>query len=534
MRSTYLPTYLIVLALLLLISCAVIKPRAGGEKDSTPPLDSIYSPVNLSTQFTKNSFSIEFDEYFQTKDVQNQLVISPPLDGKPAVRIKKKTLYVSWEDTLKANTTYSFNFGESISDYNEGNVAQNLTYVFSTGDEVDSLQMQGTVRDAYTQEPVQGIKVMVYRNLSDSASLKEKPYYLAISDDLGEYTVNYMSAGTYNVVALADENGDYLVADGESLSYTSEPQELIDTILHLSDFLISRPLSSLQYIEDYSRDSTGFVKFDFLTKPDSLEFTVLGQSGLSTQYYFDDEQDSLFFWLLGEPIESDLELVVKAGGNVNDTISIQHYSISPASKMFSLELNHSDKVAARDSLFLNCGKYISQFDEQVNATLLKDSAAVPFEILPTSDPRKYWLKVELEDNSKYDLSIDPNKFTSLEGLVNDSMKIAISTYSTDHYGSLVLTIENLKLDEYSYILQLENRDGKVVREIEVEDALLTFNRILPGAHKIRIIVDRNENGEWDPVDFVNRQQPEQLFYFPKEFNMRSNWEMEFTWILDLH
>jgi hypothetical protein len=103
LRSTYLPTYLIVLALLLLISCAVIKPRAGGEKDSTPPLDSIYSPVNLSTQFTKNSFSIEFDEYFQTKDVQNQLVISPPLDGKPAVRIKKKTLYVSWEDTLKAN-----------------------------------------------------------------------------------------------------------------------------------------------------------------------------------------------------------------------------------------------------------------------------------------------------------------------------------------------------------------------------------------------------------------------------------------------
>lgn len=534
MRSSYLQTYFIAFGLILLVSCAVIKPRTGGDKDITPPVDSIYSPVNLSTQFTENGFSIEFDEYFQTKDVQNQLVISPPLNGKPEVRIKKKTLYVSWEDTLKANTTYSFNFGESISDYNEGNIAQNLTYVFSTGDQVDSLQMQGTVRDAYTHEPIQGARVMVYRNLSDSASMTEKPYYLAISDVLGEYTVNYMSAGTYNVMALNDENGDYLVSEGESMAFTSTPQILADSVLQLPDFYISRPISSLQYIEDYSRDSTGFVKFDFMKKPDSLSFKILGHPELSTRHYFDEAKDSLFFWILGSPIESDLELVVQAGGNVNDTITIQHYSVESGARKLKVSLNSSGKIAAKDSLFITSTKHIAQIDEKVQVSLLKDSTEVPFEIVATTDPRKYWIDVELEDNSKYRLSADPIKFISLEGLVNDSISLEFSTHSADHYGSLLLEIENLNLDKHSYILQLENKDGLVVRELAVEKSQLQFTRLLPGAHKIRLIVDRNENGEWDPVDYARREQPEQLFYFPKEFNMRSNWEMDFSWILDLH
>jgi hypothetical protein len=534
LKRSYTTIYFTSIALLLLMSCAVIKPRTGGDKDTKPPVDSIYSPVNLSTHFDGNKFSIQFDEYIQTKDVQNQLVISPPLNTNPVVRIKKKTLHVSWVDTLKENTTYSFNFGESVADYNEGNIARNLTYVFSTGAVVDSLQIKGTVRDAYTQEPLSDVRIMVYRNLADSACLTEKPYYLAISDELGEYTVNYMSAGTYKIVALADENKDYLVTEGEAMAFA--PSELIlqDSTLHLADLQLSKPKPSVQYITDYSRDSTGFVKFNFLVPPDSIELSVLGYPETQIKSYFDTDKDTLFAWTTGSPLEKDLEINVRAAGGVNDTITIQHYTIDKTGKSLKMNLSTQGKIAAHDSLFLLTERIITQIDTNSLAVLLKDSLEVPLMIKATSDPRKYFLDTNWGDNSTYHVSIDPKKFKSVEGLENDSLKFEISTYNVDHYGRLNLTIENLQMEQYSYILQIENKNGKIIREVEVGASLLQFKRLLPGTYKIRLIVDRNKNGIWDPVDYINKEQPERLFYFPKEFNMRSNWENDFNWILDEH
>ncbi len=516
------------------MSCAVVKPRTGGDKDITPPVDSIYSPVNLTTHFDGNKFSIQFDEYIQTKDVQNQLVISPPLNTNPVVKIKKKTLHVSWVDTLKENTTYSFNFGESVADYNEGNIARNLTYVFSTGSVVDSLQIKGTVRDAYTQEPLSDVRIMVYRNLSDSACLTEKPYYLAISDELGEYTVNYMSAGTYKIVALVDENRDYLVTEGEPMAFA--PNELIlqDSTLHLADLQLSKPKPTVQYITDYSRDSTGFVKFNFLSPPDSISLSILGHPETEVKSFYNAEKDSLYAWVMGAPLEADLELVVRAAGEVRDTITIQHYTIDRVGKFLKMNLSTPGKIAARDSLFLLSGRFIDQIDSNIRATLLKDSVSLPLTIKATSDPGKYFLDAPWEDNSKYQLLIDPKKFRSIEGLYTDSLKFEIGTHGVEHYGRLNLTIENLKMEQFSYILQIENKNGKIIRDVPVTSSLLQFKRLLPGTYKIRLIVDRNKNGKWDSVDYVRKEQPERLFYFPKEFNMRSNWENDFNWILDEH
>ena len=190
--------------------CASIGTISGGPKDLEPPKMLSSSPKMFATKFKNNEIRIDFNEYIQIKDVNQQLNVSPPLKKKPLVWIKNRSLIIQYKDTLKENTTYTFNFGNSISDLNEGNIYNNFEFVFSTGDYVDSLGVRGKIVDAFDLKPdKESLLAMLYSNLSDSAPYKEVPEFTSRTDKDGYFSINNVKPGNYRLYALKDKNFNY-------------------------------------------------------------------------------------------------------------------------------------------------------------------------------------------------------------------------------------------------------------------------------------------------------------------------------------
>ena len=159
------------LFVLSIYQCANIVAPVGGPKDETPPmLDSSATTPNYQTNYTKSPIILTFNEWIALKDAITQVVVSPPLQFPLEVKLKKKSIYVNFneKEELKENTTYTINFGESISDFTEGNVPPSMRYVFSTGPIIDSIQFTAKLVDLDTKKPIEDAILMLYVNKADS------------------------------------------------------------------------------------------------------------------------------------------------------------------------------------------------------------------------------------------------------------------------------------------------------------------------------------------------------------------------------
>ncbi|MEJ7589082.1 MAG: Ig-like domain-containing protein [Ferruginibacter sp.] len=187
--------------------CAQIGSPTGGPRDSLPPVLLGANPELLTTNFSDKKITLFFNEYIDVQDVQNNVLVSPFPKVAPVVEFKLKTVTIKLKDTLIPNTTYSINFGNAIRDNNEGNPYQNFTYVFSTGNIIDSLQLGGKVIIAETGKKDSTLIALLYRNVDDSAVQKRKPDYIAKVDSSGDFRFRNLSAGNYKVYALKDGDG---------------------------------------------------------------------------------------------------------------------------------------------------------------------------------------------------------------------------------------------------------------------------------------------------------------------------------------
>ena len=203
--------FLFILFFLGITNCAKMGSLTGGPKDEDPPRVVESSPENYSLQFDRDKIEITFDEFIQLDNVNQQLVVSPPLSKKPVVRLKNKTLLIELEEDLRENTTYTLNFGGAIKDNNEGNPLTNFEFVFSTGDYLDSLTIGGTLLNAFDLKPSEEpVMVMLYDDLSDSVVFKDIPVYVGKSEKDGSYRINNLKADTFKLFALKDVNNNFL------------------------------------------------------------------------------------------------------------------------------------------------------------------------------------------------------------------------------------------------------------------------------------------------------------------------------------
>src|SRR5436190_18077776 len=178
-------------------SCATQIPPTGGDKDTIPPKVLKLVPDSFSTHFKSNNIAITFNEYIQLQNLNEQLVISPPLSSMPDVSVKNKTLFIHINDTLKQNKTYTFNFGNAIRDNTESNPVENFQYVFSTGAAVDTEKVTGKILNAFTMEPENKVTVMLYDVPSDSFPYLDNPSYFSRTKEDGTFIIKNISKGSY-------------------------------------------------------------------------------------------------------------------------------------------------------------------------------------------------------------------------------------------------------------------------------------------------------------------------------------------------
>ena len=236
----------------------------GGPTDSIPPRVLSSVPADGATNVQKQEIQIRFDEYVTLDRASEQVLVSPPSPSQPIVKAVGKKVSVTLNDSLLPNTTYTIYFGQAIRDNNEKNALQNYTLSFSTGDEIDSLNLSGSVVFAQTLKPASGVLVGIHPSGSEDSVVYKKPFLrVARTDSTGRFDIRHIAAGSYRVYALSDSNRTYTYEPNEPIAFTDEPVtvpysglelRLFNGILPKDTIRESPPADSLR-TDSLSRDS---------------------------------------------------------------------------------------------------------------------------------------------------------------------------------------------------------------------------------------------------------------------------------------
>lgn len=601
-----IPKYI---ALLLVIigfyACASTGMPDGGPYDETPPKFVRATPEPNATNNKRKKISIEFDEYIKLDKASEKVIISPPQNETPEVKVSGHRVLVEFFDTLRENTTYTIDFGDAIVDNNEDNPLGNFAYAFSTGEHIDTMEVSGTVLSADNLEPVKGIQVGLHKNLEDSAFVKLPFDRISRTDSRGHFTIRGVAPGKYRIYALMDGNQNYLfdskteaVAFLDSLVVPDMRPAMrqdtvwneLDTLAYdtiyevhytrfLPDNLILRSFKEenpMQYLVKSEREQLNRFSLYFSAKADTLPtikgldfdekdaFIIESNPRNDTiRYWIKDtvmcERDTLTFQMdylatdtLGQlvPKTDTLRMVNKI--DKKRRMALAEEALKKEEKERKKRAKKGDtlkvepkffamSVDAPSSLDLN-RNIVLKFEEPVEHI---DTAAIhmavkvdslwediPFILMGDSVvPRQYQILADWQPGQEYQLKIDSLGIKGIYGLYTNKVENQLKVKTLEDYGTLYLNIVGAGPHA---IVQLLNSSDGVVRQQPVTDKnTCDFYFLQPSTkYYIRLFNDDNNNGVWDTGNYEEKRQPEEVFYFPKVWEMKANFEFEETW--DIH
>lgn len=299
------------IGVLVVYGCANRGYPEGGAKDETPPVVLNEVPASYSTGFSGKHVRVYFDEYIQLRDINNKLIVSPPMKKQPRVSNRGKYLQLEFQDTLRPESTYSIDFGDAIVDNNEGNPLGFYRYVFSTGPHIDSLELAGQLLDANTGLPVLGATVLLYENVPDSVLLKELPQYVARTDSSGMWRVTNIRETEYLVMAIEDAGRDNL--------YTPEQDKVafLDTLVTPRMWKETRmdtlrPDTTEIAVKVSRRGKVDVARIDRDTVVER-EYTIFGPINLNL-VLFEEEPTQLYLLSDSRPEREKIELIFSVPG----------------------------------------------------------------------------------------------------------------------------------------------------------------------------------------------------------------------------
>ncbi|RYY41392.1 MAG: hypothetical protein EOO08_01940 [Chitinophagaceae bacterium] len=435
--------------------CANIVPPQGGPRDSLPPRLVKASPPDSTVNFQGRNIELTFNEYIDLQETRANLTVSPMYDIQPEISAKLRTLTIKIKDSLEANTTYTFNFGNAIRDITENNVLRGFSYTFSTGPALDSLRLAGNVTLAETGTVDTTVLVELYRNLDDSAVQKQGPRYITHVDAQGNFEFRNLPAGTFAVYALEDKNNRRYLAKTQLFGFTDS------TVTSGS----KNAVRLFAYREAAAATTTG-----------------ASPAGRSTPQPATDRRLKYVATTAPQELRSDYRIVFE------------------------------NKVKAFDSS---------------KVRLIRDSSTtVPFALSLDSTSKVLVLRSSWEPGSNYTLFLDKDFATDSTGrsqLRTDTVRFAARR--TADYGRLLLRFRNVQAGT-NPVLQFV-QSGAVVFSAPISSGTLTRELFLPGDYELRVLFDRNGNGQWDPGKFFEgRRQPELVRPIDRKLTVKPDMENE--------
>ncbi|RMB58026.1 hypothetical protein EAX61_10430 [Dokdonia sinensis] len=506
-----------------MITCAKQGRISGGPMDSIPPVFVKAVPPNYTTNFDGEEIRIYFDEYIKLKDYQRQLIVSPPLENTLISPQGSASKYISIEikDTLQPNTTYVFNFGQSVVDNNEENPYSYFKYIMSTGDYIDSLTVRGEIKDALLRAPDNFVTVMLYEadsTYNDSIVYKDRPRYVTNTlDSLTTFEISNLKEGSYKLVAMKDEDANF--------TYQSKK----DKIGFLEGF-IDVPKDTSYVLTLFKEEATlktsrprhaakQRLSFGFQGNADSLRVNVLSSVPADFESLITERKnDTLNYWYKPN-VETDSLWLEIRGENYVDTTIAKLRDLKPDSLFFTPE--------SRGTLTLkNPFKVTSSVPvTSINDSLISvtgDSIPVPFTTDINLRKSSFDIRFDTKEVTTYEITVLPDAITPYLGARNDTLRYKVRTKEFSDYGDIELTLVNAK--RYPYIIQLIDGKGEVSKQVIANEGnVFKFETLSPGNYFIRLIEDANKNGIYDPGSYLEQRQAERVIYYPKEIEVNAGW-----------
>lgn len=515
---------------LLFLQCAKRGSPTGGDPDTEPPDFIRANPENYSTNFNNDEIRIYFDEYIKLEKPQEQIIISPPMSPKPEISplgSPQKYIRIRINDTLQENTTYVINFGTSIVDNNEGNPLPFFKYVFSTGTYIDSLTVSGTVEDALLKEPEPFISVMLYErdeDFSDSLVYKEPPRYITNTlDSLTTFDLTNLKEGSYQLVAVQDLNNNYNYDPAtEKIGFIEGPVTIpTDTTFNLVLFKEVLPFEAER--PKQLAENKILIGYRGRVQPDSISFEELNIEQDQFDYRITKvpEKDSLNLWYKSVEQRDSLVLRVVTPKRV-DTLFTRITDLPADSLQITTE--PSGNIDFGKDVFVNANTPIVAINESLISITDTDSVNVRFssELLPFQNSLQ--LQFPKDENQSYQLTMLPGAIVDFYNDTNDTIKKNFNTRTFADYGNLSLNLENVK--SFPVIVQLTSEAGEVMAEqYSTSQTSIRFDFLTPGKYLARVIYDTNENRKWDTGDYLEKEKPEEIVYFPEVLDVRPNWDV---------
>ena len=516
------------IAIITFSRCAKQVTPQGGPRDTIPPEVVKSEPPNYSVNFESEEVEIEFNEFIQFNELQQQFLSSPPFEEDPEIQLKGKGFQIEFIEPLRDSTTYTLNFGNAIQDFREGNPLRNFKYVFSTGPELDSMEVQGHVIGALDLKPRENILVMLYEDLKDSVPYNQIPDYVSRTNEDGSFNISNIRNDTFKIFALGDENSNYLydniqeaIAFRDSfVTFSEEKIEQHDTIYHEEyadtleeyadtldvpdslriDTIIHReyygyPSQDIalrlfneeakdQYLRTSQRESPGKVDFIF-NKPveDSIDIKLLDSIDHADWYLRETslQRDTITYWLKDSSIYNKRYLGFEVGYHGTDSLNNEVWITDTIEAGYFFEEGEREALDTVE-LSSNVGNsfdlnrdvrlrfpYPIQSVDTGKITLQQevDTLFQEKQFNFRRDTQKLntaWLSVDWDGETNYRLQVLPQAIQSIYNAYHDTLEVSFNTQAEDHYGSLMFGIEEAESDIILQLLTASGDSENVVRE----------------------------------------------------------------------
>jgi uncharacterized protein (DUF2141 family) len=511
--------------------CASIQQPMGGPKDSIPPKILKETPPNLSRNFKGTEIVIQFDEFVKLQNELKEISLTPDMDKTPIYKVKKKNLVITLPDTLEEKTTYTINFGKAIGDFNEGNPLLNYSYVFATGNEIDSLNISGKVTNALTLENEKETIVMLIPISQDSIFGKKKANIFTLTDSSGTFKLKNLKEDTYRIYALKEKNNDRIFnSDEEEIGFLTDSFHLNRDTNNIK-LAISKPVVKDFRLIDRKIQKNGTVNFIFNKPLNNPSINILVPENLNENKLinYSLKNDSASLWLSDMAFDS-LKVELVENKTPLDTVVIRRSKNEKYDRDLIITDNlNSQKVNKIAHIILNSTAPIKSANK-ANIVLTEDSIPrTNFQLFPDStNNQKYIIRYAWRAKRNYELELKDEAFLGFFGEKSKIVKRKFTLDETENFGDIILKVNTPDTIGNQYLVQITNDKKDIIYESRsiTKSEKLIYKQFPGGKYTIRIVYDTNRNKQWDPADIENKKQPENVWYHSKTVTVRPNWEQE--------
>lgn len=530
--------------IIFLFSCARQSTPTGGPKDTIPPVLVRAIPPDEAINFNAKEIQLIFSENVILNAPKEQLIVTPTIGKDYKITYRKNTVVLEFEDPLQDSTTYTFNFRESIQDITEKNPVRNLQIAYSTGNYIDSLSIDGTIYDLLKGKVIDNATVALHVE-NDTFNIMEHPaIYFTKTDKAGKYKISHLRPDNYFIYAFQDKNRNLIVnSRSESYGFLSEHQYLLEDLQDVSVGLVNLDAGPLKitsarpYNTYFNIRTTKSLRTFKITASDSSDVTsTFGETQANIRVYDTTEKDSLQIHLLAlDSIDNVIDTTLYAKFLTREVtpepfdlkITLSRLLAHKAELEATLEFTKPVNEINIDSIYFQVDSLTKinftandltwhPLEKKLTIHKIMDralyangeptgqsrrGARVP-QAVPEGSPDQMPPKIN-------EFNLRTAAFISIEG---DSSKPTTQNIKPLQQQDLSVINIEIRTAEESYLVQLLDNFYTVIRQVKNKPKV-RFEDVVPGEYHIRMIVDKNNNGRWDPGNYFTKTEPEPVIYY---------------------